>query len=403
MLASGGYGSNPEIAQEVQPEVLQPAPDHSAPCHGRVHPDGRSRRGTARQHAVRRALSRRHGRPQAAPGAPTGAGSSRASSACSKVICGWTRAGAVSSTRTPRAPTPASERCGRSTTSATSSSTRRCFRPGARSSSPASRSKMQSGASIFKADTIPALAAASGHRRRRSGRDARGLQPERQAGQGPGAQRTDIVPIETGPYYAIKTTGVLFTTMGGVRTNVNLQALDAAGKVIPGLYVVGEVMGMAQVMGDGLCGGCGNGVAITFGRLAARHAVAQARVCTGWPRRPDLLPAVASCPSATLSSFKGVVGSMTTSVPARLVVLAAGLVVASAPAPVWPGTNEDPSGLTIDGPPPPRDRRSSLAIPKVGRRSGHTHRGAAASGWRSRRAGLRERAPRGRLRPAAPE
>jgi hypothetical protein len=51
--------------------------------------------------------------------------------------------------------------------------------------------------------------------------------------------------------------------------------------VIPGLYIVGEAMGMAQVMGDALCGGLGNGAAITFGRLAARHAVAQAWICTG--------------------------------------------------------------------------------------------------------------------------
>ena len=98
-------------------------------------------------------------------------------------------------------------------------------------------------------------------------------------GKDPEHKRKDIVPIEGGPYYAIKTVGVLFTTMGGVRTNVNLQALDASGRVIPGLYAVGEVMGMGQTMGDGLCGGFGNGVCITFGRLAARHAVMQARVC----------------------------------------------------------------------------------------------------------------------------
>jgi fumarate reductase flavoprotein subunit len=139
--------------------------------------------------------------------------------------------------------------------------------------------QMQAGNSIFKADSIEALAAASGI-------DAAGLTKTLAAynqnakqGKDPQHNRTDIVPIETGPYYAIKTTGVLFTTMGGVRTNVNLQAVDGDGRVIPGLYAVGEVMGMGQTMGDGLCGGFGNGVCITFGRLAARHAVAQARVC----------------------------------------------------------------------------------------------------------------------------
>jgi succinate dehydrogenase/fumarate reductase flavoprotein subunit len=65
--------------------------------------------------------------------------------------------------------------------------------------------------------------------------------------------------------------------MGGVKTNGRLQALDAGGRAIPGLYAAGEVQGAAQWMGDGLMSGAGNGAALVFGRLAAKDAVQTVR------------------------------------------------------------------------------------------------------------------------------
>ena len=85
--------------------------------------------------------------------------------------------------------------------------------------------------------------------------------------------RKDLVRIQVPPFYAIVASGVIFMTMGGVRTNARLQALDAGGRPIPGLYAAGEVQGAAQWMGDGLMSGAGNGAALVFGRLAAQDAV----------------------------------------------------------------------------------------------------------------------------------
>jgi fumarate reductase flavoprotein subunit len=85
--------------------------------------------------------------------------------------------------------------------------------------------------------------------------------------------RTDLVKFVRPPFYAIVASGVIFMTMGGIRTNTKLQALDTKGNAIPGLYAAGEVMGAAQWMGDGLMSGAGNGAALVFGRLAATAAV----------------------------------------------------------------------------------------------------------------------------------
>ncbi len=93
------------------------------------------------------------------------------------------------------------------------------------------------------------------------------------AGRDPEFGRTNLVPFDHPPFYAILASGVVFMTAGGVRTNTSLQALDANGTPIAGLYAAGEVQGAGQWMGDGLVGGAGNGGALVFGRLAARAAV----------------------------------------------------------------------------------------------------------------------------------
>jgi fumarate reductase flavoprotein subunit len=89
--------------------------------------------------------------------------------------------------------------------------------------------------------------------------------------------RTELVRFQQPPFYAIVASGVIFMTMGGVKTNARLQAIDTAGKVIAGLYAAGEVQGAGQWMGDGLVSGAGNGGALVFGRLAAQAAAAESR------------------------------------------------------------------------------------------------------------------------------
>lgn len=86
--------------------------------------------------------------------------------------------------------------------------------------------------------------------------------------------RRDLVRFSHPPFYAIVASGVIFMTMGGVKTSTRLEVIGTDGVPIPGLYAAGEVMGAAQWMGDGLMSGAGNGAALVFGRLAAQAAVA---------------------------------------------------------------------------------------------------------------------------------
>ncbi|MBI3951640.1 MAG: FAD-dependent oxidoreductase [Acidobacteria bacterium] len=78
--------------------------------------------------------------------------------------------------------------------------------------------------------------------------------------------------LEQPPFYAIRMVGTTLITMGGIKVNHSLQVEDENGKVIPGLYAVGETLGCAQIMGDGLCSGMSVGPAMTLGRIVARNA-----------------------------------------------------------------------------------------------------------------------------------
>lgn len=77
---------------------------------------------------------------------------------------------------------------------------------------------------------------------------------------------------EEGPYYLVEQKPRFATTMGGLVVNDQLQVKNRAGKVIPGLYAAGEVVG--GVMGTDSPSGANNAWALTSGKLAA-EAVAK--------------------------------------------------------------------------------------------------------------------------------
>ncbi|MCE8020519.1 FAD-dependent oxidoreductase [Halomonas sp. MCCC 1A11036] len=79
-----------------------------------------------------------------------------------------------------------------------------------------------------------------------------------------------IAPIQRGPYYAVKLVIGDLGTFDGLRTDENAQVLDEKGKVITGLYAVGN--DAASIMGGNYPGGgITLGPAVTFGYIAARH------------------------------------------------------------------------------------------------------------------------------------
>ena len=82
-------------------------------------------------------------------------------------------------------------------------------------------------------------------------------------------------PLQRAPFYAVKVVAGDIGTAAGIACNENAQALDAAGRPIPGLYMAGN--DMHSVMGGEYpAPGITLGPALTFGWIAGRHA-AQSR------------------------------------------------------------------------------------------------------------------------------
>lgn len=79
-----------------------------------------------------------------------------------------------------------------------------------------------------------------------------------------------IAPLERSPFYAIKLVIGDLGTYAGIKTDANARALDADGKIIPGLYAAGN--DMASIMGGNYPGaGITLGPALTFGYIAGKH------------------------------------------------------------------------------------------------------------------------------------
>ncbi|HQR02526.1 MAG TPA: FAD-dependent oxidoreductase [Rhodocyclaceae bacterium] len=79
-----------------------------------------------------------------------------------------------------------------------------------------------------------------------------------------------LVPIEKGPYYAVRVDAGDTGTKGGLETNEHAQVLSQSGQTIPGLYAIGNCA--AAVLGAGYPGaGSTIGPAMTFGYRAVNH------------------------------------------------------------------------------------------------------------------------------------
>ena len=79
-------------------------------------------------------------------------------------------------------------------------------------------------------------------------------------------------PIVKPPFYATPRAPSIHHTLGGLQISTNAQVLDKKGKPIPGLYAAGEVTG--GIHGSNRLGGNATADVLTFGRIAAKSAVA---------------------------------------------------------------------------------------------------------------------------------
>ena len=86
--------------------------------------------------------------------------------------------------------------------------------------------------------------------------------------------RMCTVPVETGPFYALKIGPTLFNTQGGPRRNQFAQVIDTEGMPIEGLFEGGE---MGSVFADMYNGGGNLSETMVFGRYAGQNAAKRAK------------------------------------------------------------------------------------------------------------------------------
>ena len=85
------------------------------------------------------------------------------------------------------------------------------------------------------------------------------------------ANNKDDKQMTEGPWYACRKVPTVHHTMGGIKINVKSQVINTKGKVIPGLYAVGEVTG--GIHGSNRLGGNAIVDIMTFGHAVGPHIV----------------------------------------------------------------------------------------------------------------------------------
>ncbi|MFD0470240.1 FAD-binding protein [Nonomuraea thailandensis] len=137
---------------------------------------------------------------------------------------------------------------------------------------------LRAAAGLHRAATVAELAAAAGisgdglsaQVRRYNEAVARGLDEDF-------GRRHLPAPIAEPPFYAIENHPVTLITFAGVDVDECLRVRRADGRVVPGLYAVGEVIGSAAVNGNAFCSGMCLTPALAFGRIVGRALASSAR------------------------------------------------------------------------------------------------------------------------------
>ena len=81
------------------------------------------------------------------------------------------------------------------------------------------------------------------------------------------------------PFYAVKVTGALFHTQGGLEVDEHARVRRSSGGVMPNLYAGGgAARGISGPGADGYMAGNGLLTATTLGRLAGEHAASTLKI-----------------------------------------------------------------------------------------------------------------------------
>jgi fumarate reductase flavoprotein subunit len=91
------------------------------------------------------------------------------------------------------------------------------------------------------------------------------------AGEDPLGREFLPTPINDPPFYAILTHDTTLVTFGGLQVDADLRVLDVDGDSIPNLYAAGEALGAGAVSGGDFAGGMMVTPALGFGRVLGRQ------------------------------------------------------------------------------------------------------------------------------------
>ena len=89
----------------------------------------------------------------------------------------------------------------------------------------------------------------------------------------PTQEASSLLPIDHGPFYALRLVPATRGTIGGPRINLKGQVLDREGEAIPGLYAAGEVANGQFFSPSCPATGTSLQYCLTMGRIAGRGAV----------------------------------------------------------------------------------------------------------------------------------
>jgi fumarate reductase flavoprotein subunit len=93
-----------------------------------------------------------------------------------------------------------------------------------------------------------------------------------------GRDFTKVPPLSGPPYFAVKVTGALFHTQGGLSVNTSARVLRADGSALPNLFAGGgAAVGVSGSSVHGYLSGNGLLTAVTLGRIAGRTAATLVR------------------------------------------------------------------------------------------------------------------------------
>ena len=133
---------------------------------------------------------------------------------------------------------------------------------------------------VVKADTIPELAEKLGLPVENFVRTVERYNElyDKQVDEDFGKEAYRLSALRTAPFEGVRMSGGYFIcTLDGIRIDTNMNAVDAEGKAIEGLYVAGDCSGgYFDTSYPNLLAGCAAGRSITFGRLAGKNAAHRA-------------------------------------------------------------------------------------------------------------------------------